>query len=216
MKIVKKYKEFILKQIKSNIYILTSKNRFDIAMHFLRLQESYENSNPKFRRKTFDLLEFIEDYAKNYGKGSFSYAVDFAGFNLTDDVFRAVYKADFALNKYDKRMMEVYHEIQKHNGEGKFTIMGILDGDKDTFRHELAHAYWYLKPSYKREMKKLLKELSMSTKNSIESTLAKHMYRSSVFPDETQAYMSTGLIEGMNASDEEQLKFVEVFNKYNN
>ena len=216
MKIIKKYKEFVLKEINPHIYILISKNRFDLAMHFLRLQETYENANPKFRKKTFDLLEFIEDYAKNHGKDSFSYAIDFAGFNLTDDIFKAVYTLDFNMNRYDKRMMEVYHEIQKHNGESKFTLMGILDNDKDTLKHELAHAYWYLYPSYKRKMQKNLKELNSDVKSNIESVLASYMYRPRTYADEIQAYMSTGLIEGMEASDEEQLKFVEVFNKYNN
>jgi len=216
MKLIKRYKEFTLRLIKPHVYIITGKNRFDIAIHFLRSQEWYECSNSKFRGKSFDLLDYIDWYSKERGNGAFTYPTDFIGFNLTDDIFDKVYKPDFYFNKYDKRMMEIYRDVREHNGEGRFTIMGVLEGDKETIDHELAHAYWYLYPSYRREMRKLIKELPEDIKLNVETALAKSMYSANVFPDETQAYISTGLGDDMEVPDKIIEQFKEVFNKYNN
>ena len=175
-------------EIFPKIFVLEFDNEYDTAMHFLRLQETYEN--PDFKNKKFSILEFMEFYAKKYGEGAFTYTTDYSGFNLPGNFIKNFNWDIPDWNKYDVFM---YHNLLDiiNLYDDQFYIIGVTKGG-NAIDHELAHAMYYLHPSYKEEMDSLISK----HKNSELYTLMieyfiKNMYESEVFEDEFQAYMST-------------------------
>jgi len=77
--------KYNLKQINEKIWLLSIDDYEHLALSFLRYQEFYEN--PKFKDKIFTIKKFAKWYEKY---GSFSYAKDWAGFNLPLDVIKQV------------------------------------------------------------------------------------------------------------------------------
>ena len=104
--------EYTLKEIKPRIYLLTFDNAYDLALHFLRFQEYYEN--PVWRDKTFTILEFMEWYSKEYSKTkTFSYMEDWCGFNIPGYVIANVLKDIPDYNKYDRTIHDIFLKIQQ-------------------------------------------------------------------------------------------------------
>ena len=75
------------------------------------------------------------------------------------------------------------------DSNGVYYIIGTIRKD-NTFNHEIAHALYYLEPTYKAEVNKLTAQLSNKLKLAIYNVLAT-TYPEKVFNDELQAYMST-------------------------
>lgn len=95
-------------QIIPHVYQLHFDSAYDLAMHFVRMQEYYES--PKFRKQIFTLVEYMAWYSKEHGKGAFTYPKDWTGFNVPSDVAREVYKSSCAIpdfNQYDERMSRI-------------------------------------------------------------------------------------------------------------
>jgi len=68
-----------------NIHVLLFKNKYDMGMSFVRIQEFYES--PKFSNKIFDLEDFIDWYTLKYSEmRGFSYPFDWGGYNLPGKV----------------------------------------------------------------------------------------------------------------------------------
>ena len=60
-------------------------------MHFLRAQEFYESPFPEFKGKNFNLIDYMEKYAKAYGDNVFTYPGDWCGFNIPSNVLKECY-----------------------------------------------------------------------------------------------------------------------------
>lgn len=52
--------KFTISEVKPKIFLFESDNSYDLAMTFLRYQETYESPNPKFRNKSFTIIDFME------------------------------------------------------------------------------------------------------------------------------------------------------------
>jgi hypothetical protein len=92
----------------------------------------------------------------------------------------------------------------------------VVRGNK-ALSHEIAHGLFYLNHEYKKEMKKLVKDLGPSIRKTVNEGLKKLGYTPKVYVDETQAYMSTGLSEAFGNSNqwaEERKAFEDCFKKY--
>lgn len=184
-------KPFKIKEVKPGIFLLEFVDEYDMCMFFLRYQEYYESPSPKYRNKTWKVLDFMRWYSKTFGKGAFTYPIDWSGFNIPDYVIANV--RDLGIpdpNDYDKAMWEVYRHCHKKAKGGKFYIIGVVKGN-GALNHEIAHGLFYLNPEYKKATTKLVKEMEPTLRKAIEVYLHKVGYTPQVYTDETQANMAT-------------------------
>jgi len=189
-------------------------------MHFLRYQEYYESPSPKFRNHTFTIVDYMEWYSKTFGKGSFTYPVDWGGFNVPSYVLRnvllAVSNGEITdPNKYDTEMQKVWLTCCNKYQDENFYIIGSVGTEGSTMRHEIAHGFFYIIPEYKKEMTKLVKELNPFFRKDFYENLKVGGYTKQVYVDELQAYMATGTANfinvKLNGSDKPFIQLYEEF-----
>jgi len=211
-------RNIILYSVIPQIYCVSFKDRYTLCMSFLRYQEFYESPISKIRGKNFSILEFMDLYSKKYGKGQFSYANDWDGFNIPLDVIQQVYPNIPDHNFYDTIMIAIYNDIYKNinNTSEKSYVIGTTK-DYSSLKHEVAHGLYYTNLKYKKEMNALIKDLPQDVDLRIKNQLKKWGYTSKVYNDETQAYLST--FEKEQYDDKLNVNnvckpFIEVFEKY--
>jgi hypothetical protein len=217
---------YTLKEIKPNIFHLTFQDRYDLCMYFLRYQEFYESSSPKFRNKSFTILSFMRWYSKKYGNGSFTYPSDWNGFNIPGDIIPKVHNLMIPdRNIYDYELLNIYKHCKKSSQD--FYLIGSIKKDNITINHELAHGFFYTNKIYKSAMISLVKSIPKDIKLSITHWLKTKGYTPKVYTDEIQAYLATGMpfLQDNNfklsKSNKKKLltislAFIKVFNQYNN
>ena len=193
--------QYKLKEVHPKIFLLTTKDAYNLAMHFCRVQEYYEN--PVWRKKIFTMFEFMEWYAKEKGEGAFTYPNDWGGFNIPSKTLRDLYSGSKIPdeNKYDEEMQSIIMTIEDEGYKGKqFYLIGSLESEKGTIKHEIAHGLWATDRKYKKKMQECIDNLTKEQYDCLKQWLFDHMYCKEVVDDEIQAYLSTGLAEDMNAS----------------
>ena len=217
---------FKLTEVKPNIFLLEFHEEYDMCMFFLRYQEYYESPSPKFRGKSFTIFNFMRYYSLAFGNGSFTYPIDWAGFNIPDYVIKEVNKLGIPdRNDYDRKMWAVYQSCKKKAKGQKFYIIGVAKGN-GALNHEIAHGFFYIDSEYKKEMTKLVKKMDPELRKAMNAYLLKVGYTPHVFVDETQANMAT-TEDFANYSERQhfgldmaakltkaQEPFVEVFKRY--
>jgi len=207
-----------LQKLYPRLYLMKfdDKDRYDMCMTFCRYQEKYESSNPRFRNKDFELVDFMEWYSKDRD-GSFSYPNDWAGFNIPNTLFHSQWYHNIRdKNKYDYFMLHAYYAIWhdiKYGSDSFFKTGSPTDFGKEgndpkyyligatndwAISHEFAHGLYYLNPKYKKQMNALTKKLPKKFLDKVNSWLEYIGYTPKVFADETQAYMATGFPESAN------------------
>jgi len=213
----------VVKPVENCLLFLFNKQK-DLALSFCRVQEYYESDNPYLKDSFFTFDDFLCEMMDE--KGNINYFNYWNGFNIPGDV----YEKWIDVNSYDPMSthestlcIEIHHA--KINKE-RFYIIGALKKDKNTIKHEIAHALFYLNPEYEREMMQVT-EYFHENFNREHGKLAKQLkkigYGDNVIWDEFQAYLSTGtkseLVEELNL-DVEKLapvirKYRKVLSKYN-
>src|SRR3989338_6251400 len=166
---------------KSNVYLIESGSRQDLAGMFMRFQEHYES--PQFKGKTFTVDEFAHWYASKYG--SFSYAKDWYGFNIPATVLAPFRKGDFnPLTSLEKRLLEICKEA----GSDSYVIGVTPSAEyfKETIRHEFVHGAFYTNAKYREEVISCISRFSVKP---INKALRKMGYCDDVVIDETNAYI---------------------------
>lgn len=186
---------YTFQEIRPNIFLVMFDRQYDLNMHFLRFQEFYCSTSERFHKKSFKILEFMEWYAKEYGRGVFSYTTDWVGFNIDGEMIRKVVAAGIPdINHYDRTMLEIESRCNDL-AKSKYCIIGTFKSRtaKSTIRHEVAHAYYYLIPEYKAQMDKLTNDLDPKFRQDLFENFRSLGYRENAYCDETQAYLSTGM-----------------------
>jgi len=179
----------------NNIYWLTFETKYEMGMTLWRISETKESTNPLMKHG-LSLVDFMEWYADEYGKGIFTYPDDWAGYNVHQDDFKHTYSSgqiqDY--NKYDKVMtgLRNYLEGMCNSSNPQYYLMATLEGDYDTLEHEYAHALWGISQEYQLAQKKNIEALDEKVRNTLCSNLLKMAYVEQVHEDEIQAYLSTG------------------------
>jgi len=219
--------EYKLQEVRPRIFLLTFDNAFDLGMTFLRSQEYYEN--PVFRRKIFEIIDFIEWYSKSFNKENvFSYCDDWSGFNVPSWVLSDIYGSSPKeriddWNKYDAIMHGIREHISfKVYKDDNFYLIGAKEGAEDTIKHEIAHGFWATNKEYNKEMQELVNKIPPEIKNVLTTWMSETMYSEDVHDDECNAYLSTGLAQTLRkAVNKHKIKikplrkpFIEVFNRY--
>jgi hypothetical protein len=206
-----KYK---LKEIYPKVFLVTMDNSYDLAMTFCRVQEFYESPYKEIRGKYFTMAEFQRLYTMRRGSDCFTYPSDWAGFNIPSQILWDCYGyfSNFQdLNQYDEVMQEIYETISPCE---KFYIIGSQTGNQTTIDHEVAHAFYYLYPVYKKEANKIISQLPKRLEKKITDWLSEIGYNKKVFKDEIQAYLSAeSLNSDINISVTENKKIDEIEKK---
>jgi hypothetical protein len=147
----------------------------------VRFQEYYES--PKFRLKTFTLREYLKWYRGRFDEDYFE-EVD--GFNMPSWVLRPFYQRKFdPLNRHEKRLLKEFRRKR-----GRFYIIGTTSDNKgDVLKHELAHALFYVSPSYKKEV---IRALGLCNLTDVYRALKRYGYHEDLWTDEAHAYILDG------------------------
>ena len=211
---------FKVVKFNDNIYLFLFKNGYDHGNSFARIQEFCECRNEKFRGKYFTHEEFMEWWAKEFGNDSYDYPAWAAGCNVPGDKLKQFIEL-FWLKHGDVREVEralisvfIGRKLEDIYMLGAYTEDDYVD---ETIRHELAHALFYTDPVYRVDMQRLVRRLPPKCRKWMNGYLKENMYHTSVYVDETQAYMAAGLddelfkIATMRTA---QLPFKSLFKKY--
>lgn len=202
-----------IKEIYPNLYHVKFKDRYTETMTFIRLQEFYESSLSNIRGQYFTLEEFMDSYAKF--KGNFTYCTDWSGFNVPGNVvleFIELFQNCMWDNTRKKEMLLIYTLERKVRNfdTGKFYV--IATHKNEDLSHEIAHGLFYLRPSYRRAMEKLVDFKNKNIKK-LKRDLLKIGYDKRFLVDEIQAYLSTDTWDKFE--DIELInKFKKVFKRY--
>lgn len=205
-----------IKEIYPGLFLYTFPNQFELCSTFFRLQEFYESPIKQVRGKFFTYEDAISYYAYDQKENpEFTYFSDWAGFNVPGHI---VNKFDELFGK-DVTPKEV-SLLTETEEKKKYYLIGVVEGEEDTMKHEIAHGLYYLNRKYKKEMNKLIKALPQSMVDSIREELLDLGYCKQVVKDETHAYLATGIRWGMVSIINYMIhyrligKFKKTFEKY--
>jgi hypothetical protein len=179
---------YTINEIRNKVYLIESDIQYEIASMFMRPQEYYESPFENIQGKHFSVEEYIDQYVKE--TGGFTYYTDWCGFNIPSENI----KTFFQLFKYDLTAKEILLDqlirIINPRMDGAFYVIGCSKDEKQTIKHELAHAYWYLYPEYKNEMLSYISWFSQY-QSAVNSMITTGGYNQIVMKDEFQAYVAT-------------------------
>ncbi|MCK5445482.1 MAG: hypothetical protein KAI73_07660 [Rhodospirillaceae bacterium] len=196
-----------------HIVILTTEKQCDVAMLFMRMQEFYESPFNSIRGKKFTLEQYMDAYCE--ANNDFDYTDAYVGFNVPGHHVRGFFEefADDLLEKEAALRDELTNVMAFMN---KFALIGYAtkSDQPHVLPHELAHALYYLSPSYKRQMRDLNSRLSDRAAVYLERCLAKDGYTPKVFEDEIQAYLSTSTKSYMNSNFGDKKINAEIWHKH--
>lgn len=182
--------KYSLKNLYPGIYLCKIEDMYDLAMTFCRVQEFYESPFKQIRGKRFTLIELMALYSKK-NQGSFTYPMDWGGFNIPGPVIASLY--DYKIkdhNIYDSIILEIHNKIVTETESNQYYLIGS-NTDVSTIEHECCHALFFLDKEYKDNALNILKKLHRSLRKKAEDVLFELGYDKSVMDDEIQAYLTT-------------------------
>jgi uncharacterized protein Usg len=212
--------DYNLEEIHPKVFLVTIDNSYDLAMTFCRVQEFYESSFKEIKGKFFNMTEFQRMYSMKYGDGAFTYPHDWVGFNVPGYIIDKCYKnydcRDTNYTLYDEFFIDIWAEIKT---DGRYYLIGSEPDVKNTIDHEVAHAFYYLYPKYKKTSNDITSKISEKSKNKIKNWLLSVGYNDRVFKDELQAYLTADLnkiIEICKPSKREEKNLEKISQKLKN
>lgn len=165
--------------VTKGVFLVRFETQYALASTFLRFQEHYESR--QFRHRVFSLERFMDWYAERHG--AFTYYEDWAGFNLPSTAFDA-----FRTGRFDPLLQKERRLLRMFEREPRpFYVIGTASDAE--LKHELAHALYFTRPDYRREVRAAVRGQDTST---LEQRLGEMGYHSSVIADEVQAYLVSG------------------------
>ena len=125
-----------LKVYNDNILVFSFPNKKELGLTFFQFQESYESRNPELKSKNFTLAKFIEETMTD--DGVITYFNDWDGYNIPYWIL----KTTDPLSEREWELRNIVDAYVKENKCAYYYVIGVLeDGDDETLRHELAHAF---------------------------------------------------------------------------
>jgi hypothetical protein len=215
---------FSVRELLPHVYHLHFERGYDLAMHFVRAQEYYES--PRFFRKFFTMIDFMDWYAKEHGKGAFTYPTDWSGFNVPSTVLLEVYGPTVELpdpNRYDEFMKSLVGWASRVEYGHNFYFIGTSSagykGDSDeenVLDHEIAHALYFTNPKYRKAVTSCLAGMDAAARVQAKAALAAMGYHATTIDDEVHAYSATGLCKDLQGiiSPADQKPFQKAFKEF--
>lgn len=214
----------VVKEVSPRIYCAIIDDDYDRAMLFCRYQEYYESPNKKFRGKYFSWEEYMRFYKDFWKKDTFTYPIDWSGYNIPSNILDGGVDAFYKQTEYDKIMNDIYFycEIDSQNkNEGTRTdwyLIGASSKDTKTMDHEIAHGFYFTNKEYKMRMLYQLSLIPKKIMDKIDKKLIKMGYANDrkILDDEAQAFLSTGLYNGLETKEIKKYEkpFIKVFKEY--
>ena len=214
----------VVKEIRPRIYCVLVDDNYDRAMLFCRYQEFYESPYKKFRGKPFTWMEYMRFYKNTWKKDVFTYPEDWSGYNIPSNVLGKANDTFYKQTEYDEIMNKIYFYCaidsqNKNNGTRcDWYLIGASSKDLRTVDHEIAHGLYYTNKEYKKEVSKLINDIKSTHYEKLKKKLVKMGYvdDKKIIDDEIQAFMSTGLYNGLDTKElkKYEKQFVNNFKKY--
>ena len=176
------------KLINGNILHLEYPNIKELNLDLFRMSEYYESPSKKINSKVFDILDFLEVNINSLGKIDFF--EKWPAYNITGKTLRD-FRQFFELNRREKPIYDLLDKINKPL-ENVYIIANIKNDDEG-FEHEIAHAFYYLSETYKKESLSLIKKMDSEVKSNIMKGFKVIGYPNikSIIDDELNAWLST-------------------------
>jgi hypothetical protein len=198
-----------VKEIKPFIYCVEVDDDYDRAMLFCRYQEFYESPYKKFRGKPFTWMEYMRHYKDVWKKRTFTYPDDWSGYNIPSNILEKGVDAFYKETEYDNLMKDIYfycgiNSQNKNNGKScNWYLIGASSKDKGTMNHEIAHGLYFTNKEYKNNITNLIKNIKPIHYEKLKKKLIKMGYvdDKKIIDDEIQAFMSTGLYNGIDTKE---------------
>ena len=199
----------IVKEVKPFIYCVEIDDDYDRAMLFCRYQEFYESPYKKFRGKPFTWMEYMRFYKDAWKKRVFTYPDDWAGYNIPCNILQQAHHIFCKDTEYDTIMNDIYwycatDSKNKNNGtRHDWYLIGANSKDKGTTNHEIAHGLYFTNREYKKNVTYLIKNIKPPHYTKLKKILMKMGYvgDKKIIDDEIQAFMSTGLYNGLDTKE---------------
>ena len=180
----------IIEEIKPSVFHIKFQTQYLLTSTFMRIQEYYESPFKTIRNQVFTCEDFMDLYASE--SGGFTYFTDWSGFNVPDNIVRKFDKQyKNIMIKKEARLFQTIKANILYYDRRKFYIIATNSeiNDAKCIRHELAHAYYYLKPSYRNKMNDLNHQNKWKKQWKI--YLLDKGYCEDMIDDEIQAYCAT-------------------------
>lgn len=205
--------KYSITEMSPKVFLFMNNNRYDRTMFFLRAQEFYESSNPNFQGKKFSFFQYMDWYAKNLSDiKSFTYASDWTGFNIPSSVIAECYDVNDERTPYDNALLSLVEELYTITHNSPFYLIGANIGAPNVVKHEVAHGLFYTNSQYREEMTVLVDKLD--NRDILKNIIMTKGYAESVWKDEAQAWLATGLDPAMSDFKNQRQSFIDVFSKY--
>ncbi|SRR5260221_3337953 len=178
---------FTFKKEAEQIYSLCFNDPYKLAMTFLRCQEYYESENPRFYRKKFTIVQYMDWYFQKFG--SFEYHKHWAGFNFPSVIVDEVDRLGIDdLNHYDLLLKSICEMAKSDANNDRVYLIGYKKGNKATLRHEISHGRFHLNGEYRVKIENLFAKLPVELQNRLYKAMVDTGYNQSSCVDEFQAY----------------------------
>lgn len=209
-----------VKELRPNIFALSVADDYDRCMLFCRYQEFYESPYKEIRGKYFSLEKLMKVYKDKWKKDTFTYPIDWTGFNIPSNVLsKAISTFGLPANEYDQIMRQIVSYCEKKAKDGTWYLIGAESFDSKTMDHEIAHGLYYTNKEYKKECSRLIKQIKPDHYEKLRKKLVKMGYNDTkkIIDDEIQAFMSTGLYNGLDTKELKKYEqsFIDNFKTFN-
>lgn len=176
-----------VKKILPNIIHFSFVSQKELTLTMFRMQEFYESKYKNIRNRKFSTNEFLESYMDE--SGSIDYFNWYSGFNIPGEVFLKFFKTFKDVSLKEKNLRKLV--LSKVDNKKPFYIICSLVGDKQTRKHEIAHALYNMSDSYRRQADWILSTISKGVYNKLALELSRLDYDKTVIHDEIHAYLTT-------------------------
>ena len=213
-----------VKEIKPFIYCVEIDDDYDRAMLFCRYQEFYESPYKEIRNKFFSWEKFMLVYRSKWKKNLFTYPEDWSGFNIPSNIiFKGLTVFDKDKGPYDEIMSDIWYACENYplrfnKPRTKWYLIGADTLKSKTMDHEIAHGLYYTNKQYKNNCNELISKIKPTHYNKLKKTLMMMGYvgDKKIIDDEIQAFMSTGLYNGLEKKELKKYEkdFIENFKNF--
>lgn len=223
MKINKPLVKGKVKEVFPKIFCVTVDDDYDRAMLFCRYQEFYESPTKRFRGKYFTWIEYMRYYKDHWKKDTFTYPIDWSGYNIPSTVLEKGIDTFYKETEYDVVMNEIFfycanYPLRFNKTRSDWYLIGASSKDLKTMDHEIAHGLFFTNKDYRLEMLVQLTSIPQKTRDKIDKKLIKMGYVNDrkILDDEAQAFLSTGLYNGLDIKEikKHEKEFIKIFKKY--
>jgi hypothetical protein len=170
-------------------------------------------------------MEYMRFYKSAWKKRVFTYPEDWSGYNIPGNIVEKANDVFYKETEYDVIMNNIYFHCaidsqNKNNGtKCDWYLIGASSKDLKTMDHEIAHGLYFTNKEYKKDVTKLIDNIKPNHYDKLKKKLIKMGYvdDKKIIDDEIQAFMSTGLYNGLDTKELKQYEknFKKNFKKYN-